>query len=88
MFLREYGLPELNEELCVAAIKNKEAYVNNLKNGVTDDPQINKKDEEQEDLDTIANQRNSQFTTLAQDNATIQTRRSGHATTVPSPMDA
>ena len=49
MFLEEYGLPELNEELCVEAIKNKEDYVNNLKNGLlAKDPEI---DDQKESID-------------------------------------
>ena len=47
MFLEEYGLPELNEELCIEAIKNKEYYINNLKNDLLmEDPLILQKDDE------------------------------------------
>ena len=41
MFLDEYGLPEVNEELCVEDIKNKNDYINNLKNGLlAEDPEL------------------------------------------------
>jgi hypothetical protein len=50
MFLEEYGLPELNEELCVEAIKNKEDYINNLKNGLlAEDPEISDIDQKSDD---------------------------------------
>ena len=77
MFLQEYGLPELNEELCIEAIKNKEGYVNVLKNGLLpEDPIQVQKDEDNR------NTYNSQASDL---NLGHVDNRKSTITTVPSP---